>query len=289
MPLIASLGPTCRAAIAADRSLDASRKLEDMATHSIGASGRLAAVTLCDVRAPWAVAPMIRGLASDVDDAGRAICLASLAEIDAPKAHQAVDTYLSERGVQGRFVDKAVVDAGERSERVRARAGVVLLLAWNRRAYGFDPLANVVCRTPLPGEAAHVCDRRKPSQELAWSEEPERRRAWLATGAAVVIGAGLAVGGYAARSDDLGRGIAVTAATLAGALLFATPLDNPRGGAYGAALASGLRPVLWVLGGAAGLATGLLVTQSPGNSRAATSIAGGVLFTALSIKAAWAF
>lgn len=289
VPLVVPVGPTCRAAIVAAPDLEASRKLQEMAIHAIGSGGRLGAVTLCDLHAPWAVAAMIRGLAADVEDIGRAMCLSSLAEIDQPTAQDAVGTYLRDRGVQGKVVDKAVADAGERSDRLRARAATVLVRAWDSRAYGFDHLADIVCRTPPPAEAASICDRRVSGQELAWREEPERRRAWLESGAYVLIGGGLAVGGYVARNDDAGRVIAVAAATLAGVRLLAIPLDNPSGGAYGSALASGLRPLFLAVGGAIGLATGLLVTQNPGNSRAATSISASALFTALSIKAAWTF
>jgi hypothetical protein len=261
--------------------------MRELAEQPPEKGGRDGVAILCDFRPPWAVDLMIRGLDPKVAYDQGASCLAALGESDAPAARQAVAAAIQDfiRGDRWAYV---LAQAAGSSERLRARAGDVLVAYWTDRRGGFDQLKEIVCRAPVPQNAAEICGRAIAHQENEWKEQPKRRHAWKMTAAATAIGAGLAVGGVVARNTDVGRVIAVAAGGLgAGALLFpslAGSHPGPLGGVDEEAEGC-LSVTLGVLGAVgAGLVTG-----SAGFSRAYVSITGGLLFTGLSLAAIWSF
>ena len=282
-----TVDPGCLRAIAADPGMEASRALRELAERPPADGGREGVAVLCEFRFPWAVDLMLRGLDPKIAYDQGASCLAALSESDAPAARQAVDAAIQDfiRGDRWAYV---LAQAAGSSERLRARAADVLVVYWTDKRSGFDQLKEIVCRAPVPRNAAEICGRAIAHQESEWTAQPRRRHAWKVTAAVTAIGAGLAVGGYFARNGDVGRVIAVAAGGLgAGALVFpslAGRHQGPLGGLEEEAEGC-LSVTLGVLGAVgAGLATG-----SPGASRAAVSIAGGVLFTGLSLAAVWTF
>jgi hypothetical protein len=286
-PRLENVGPACRAAIVADPNLEASRALRDLAQSGEAERRRRGILAICELRVGWAVDIMTRGLApNDSYDQG-ATCLVALTESEQPAARQAVDAYAQDC-IRGDRSSAPLVAAAHRSEMARALAAEVLVLAWRDRRPGFDQLRDVVCRSPIPTSAVAICRESIAAQELQWRNQPKRRHAWRMTGVATAIGAGLAVGGYAARNSDGGRVIAVVAGGLgAGALLFPSlTADHP--GPLGG-LDQEFQGCLAVTTGVLGAVGAALATGSPGASRAAISILGGVLFSGLSLAATWSF
>jgi hypothetical protein len=281
------IGPGCIRALAANPDLDASRALRELAELAPEKGGRDGIAVLCDLRPPWAVDLMVRGLAPKASYDDGAACLAALGESDAPAARQAVDAAIQDfiRGDRWAYV---LAQAAGSSERLRARAADVLVVYWTDKRGGFDQLKPIVCRAPVPRNAAEICDRALAHQESEWKEQPKRRRAWKMTAAVTAIGAGLAVGGIVARDRDVGRAIAVAAGGLgAGALMFPSLTESHPGPLGG--LDEEFEGCLSVTLGVLGAVGAGLVTGSPGASRAAVSVTGGLLFTGLSLAAIWSF
>jgi hypothetical protein len=286
-PTLDTVEPGCVRAIAVDPSLEASRALRELAERPPGQGGRDGITTVCDLRPPWAIDLMIRGLDPKLAYDQGASCLAALGESDAPAARQAVDGAIQDfiRGDRWAYV---LVQAARSSERLRARAGDVLVVYWTDKRDGFDQLKEIVCRAPVPRNAAEICGRAMAHQESEWKEQPKRRHAWMMTGAVTAIGAGLAVGGYLAQDSGAGRAIAVAAGGLGtGALLFPS-LAGRHPGLLGG-LEEEAQGCLSVTLGVLGAVGAGLATSTPGASRAAVSALGGALFTGLSLAAIWSF
>ena len=283
-----NVDPICWAAIASDPSLEVSRALKDLSQKPAGEGGRQGIQLLCDVRAAWAVDIMIRGLDSSVTYSGAHSCLAALAQIDQPAAHQAVDSYVQDciRGDRG---FDTLIEASKSSTSLRARAAEVLVAAWHDRRPGFDRLRSSVCQPPIPGAAAEICRKAEPQQEFEWRQQPKRRHALLMTGAVTAIGAGLAVGGALNQNNDLGQGLAIAAGTLGASALFVAPLLGDNGGGPLSALGDAFKGCAAVTGGLLGLVGSALATSSPGVSRTVVSIFGSALFTSVSLAAIWKF
>ena len=148
-----------------------------------------------------------------------------------------------------------------------------------------------------PVGSLEICTRTVEWQEREWTLERRDRRAkswqraglYLEMAGAVAFGAGLAVAGVATRNDDFGRAIAITAGGLGGGAALMAPAIDARDGPNSFPMADFERRSLAVVGGVVGATVAALVTSTPGWPRGATSIVGGVVFSAVSVTALWHF
>ena len=288
LPTQENVGSACWSAIATDPNLSASHALRTLAQRPPEEGGAAGMALICAIRPRWAVDLMIRGLRPNMFNDPRA-CLTGLAESDQPAARQAVDAYVQDCQRGDRSLD-VLASAAASSEGLRVRSADVLVSAWDRRrsGSGFDSLRPIVCRSPVPTKAAAICRKAEVRQEATWDEAPRHRRKQLITGAAVAIGAGLAIGGTLNRNNDVGRAIAIAAGTLGVSAPFTAALLNDHNGPYtefdeifiGSTLGTSA---------ALGLTGAALATGNPGASRAAISIVGGTLFTMIHLAAVWLF
>jgi hypothetical protein len=305
-PLAAPAAPfsaACRDSVARNPSSEVARRLSALLSAPAVSQRRAAKAVLCELGPPWATAVMVDALKDELlprwRSEPRASCLASLADLDQPGATSAVDSFLRDRALIGGpqyaaagsvQVERSVALAAQRSERLRARAVPLLAAAWRAHAAGFDALREIECRAPVPPGGQAICERSRANQEGAWGEDVTQEHLWRNTAAWALLSGGLAVGGVLTRNQEAGRWFAVTATTLAGAVLLETPFSGDYEDGDPGAL-SGLgdagKAVAAIVGGAAGFGIGYLASRNPGSARAATAIAGASVFGVTMILRTW--
>ncbi|HLK93371.1 MAG TPA: hypothetical protein VKZ18_25995 [Polyangia bacterium] len=286
VPASDNVSPACRAQISADPGSRASRALKELAQRPGDGGGPAGVQALCALGPAWAMDTMIRGLGPDASQDRGATCLAALADSDQFSARQAVDGYIEGCG-HGDRPCEALPGAMLSSERARLRAAEIYAAVRRENGDGSILLGRAVCQGTVPKPAVTACRRADEAQEPEWRRE-QRRRAWLETGAVTAVGAGLAVGGFATRNDDTGRGFAIAAGALGLGAVFASPILVDDHGPM-AGFAAPLAGFLAVIGGLVGGGVAALASANPGGSRAAISITGGVLFTTASLVPIWHF
>jgi hypothetical protein len=101
-----------------------------------------------------------------------------------------------------------------------AREGArLLLLAHEKRAFGFDALRKTLCSKTSRGEVARACQRTAGESEDDFGRNRKLYAALPRLGIATAVAGGLGTLAYVGRNNNLGRGIAVGSGTAGGAAL----------------------------------------------------------------------
>jgi hypothetical protein len=160
-------------------------------------------------------------------------------------------------------------------------AGPLLRAAKERRATGFGTLRTFLCEPAPRSGLSQDCGAVSGVRERDFSRGDERARVLLNFGIATGVIGGLGTLAYAARDDDLGRGLAAATCTvpgmvLGGSLAFAVAGGHGDTSGLGAIL---LAVPLGIAGGVLGGWAGYALSEEPGSRRFATS--------AVPLSAAW--